>query len=106
MDGSKPVQLEAFVRYVDMVRPERVYIVRLDNDIALKQRVVSKLDSVHMYNAGRDVWAKLTTKVEEKCQMCGGTGKAEGNLLRGRAVEIFPAEGYVWADDRMMGPTE
>lgn len=84
-DANEPAEVDALVRYVAMIGPNRLYLVRTKkNEVCVRERVKSKLDSAYMVNVTDKVWADIRERLVPV-----------GN------IELFPATGYSWAEERL-----
>lgn len=85
-DANDPLEVDALVRYVAMIGPTRLYLVRTKkNEVCVRERVKSKLDSAYMVDVTDKVWADI----RERLAPLG-------------AIEVFPATGYSWAEERLV----
>lgn len=91
-DAGKAEHLDAFSRYVEIQRPERLFAIltrtRTGTDVVIRPRVQSRLDSALIRNMTEKTWAMLRED------------PAISKLL---AIE---ADGYLWAEDRFKTQTE
>lgn len=85
-DAGKPEHLDAFIRYVDMHRAERIFAIltKGGTEVILRPRVQSRIDSALMRNLTEKTWAMLKESMDH------------ANL------EVVEADSYLWAEDRVL----
>lgn len=85
-DAGKAEHLDAFVRYVEMQRAERIFAIlsKGGSEVILRPRVQSRIDSALMRNMTEKTWAMLKES------------------MRSTNLEVVEADNYLWAEDRVL----
>lgn len=82
-DAGKPEHLDAFVRYVHMQRAERIFAILTDREnVILRPRVQSRIDSAVMQNVTDKTWAMLKESLDSA------------------HLEVIEADSYRFEEDR------
>lgn len=64
-DAGNPEHLNAFVRYVNMQRVERIFAILTDREtVIIRPKVQSRIDSAVMQNVTEKTWAMLKESLD------------------------------------------